>query len=74
MKQGISIELNNVNSIFEEAIEHGILSSVENDENYVGMFMYMYTKDETGTHFFKHKETRKYGFDKSSIIDACKTC
>lgn len=57
------------NEIFDEAIKKGILSSDTNAENYVGMFMYMYTID--GVHYFKHIQTRKYGYDAHTIVNAC---
>ena len=56
--------------IFDSAIKEGVLSDNEQDKNYAGNFMYMYT--DNGVHYFKHSITRKYGYNKETIIEACK--
>ncbi len=61
--------LGNYDEIFDNAIKDGILSDNINDEIYAGNFMYMYS--EKGMHYFKHKMTRKYGYDKETIKKAC---
>ena len=61
--------LDNYEKIFDNAIEKGIFSDNEEDDIYVGNFMYMYSEGER--HYFKHKITRRYGSDKQSIKDAC---
>ena len=61
---------NDSQKAFEEALEAGILTHNEGDKNFVGDFMYMGTKK--GVHQFKHIETRKYGFDLESLIEAGK--
>lgn len=61
--------LNNYEEIFDNAIKEGILSNSEKDKNYAGNFMYMYT--EGNVHYFKHSITRRYGYDKHTIEEAC---
>ena len=61
--------LDNYKEVFDNAIKEGILSENENDKIYAGNFMYMHT--DNGVHYFKHIITRKYGYDKETIKDAC---
>ncbi len=61
--------LENSQEIFQNAIKEGILSANENDKIYAGNFMYMYSQD--GTHYFKHRLTRKYGYNKETILNTC---
>ena len=62
--------LDQYDQIFEDAIKNGILSDIKSDKNYVGYFMYMYSNN--GIPYFKHKMTRKYGYDIDTILMACK--
>ncbi len=64
------IEFINPQEAFSKAIATKILSENKTDSNFVGNFMYMGTKN--GVHQFKHIDTRKYGFDYQTIIDATK--
>ena len=61
--------LKNYDDIFEEAIKNGIFSKDEKEKTYVGYFMYMYTEKEK--HYFKHKVTRRYGYDRETILSSC---
>lgn len=61
--------LENHKEIFDNAIKAGILSNNEADAIYAGNFMYMYSENDK--HFFKNKNTRKYGFDKETILNTC---
>lgn len=56
------------NQAFEEAIKDEILSAQKSAFNFAGNFMYMYTIDKV--HYFKNIMTRKYGYDKESILKA----
>ena len=55
---------------FAEATKNQILSTNENDSNFAGNFMYMWTQE--GKNYFKNIATRKYGFDHQTILDATK--
>ena len=48
----------NPDQAFDDAIKAGQLTNNPSDNNYAGLYMYMYT-DETGDHF-KNINTRKY--------------
>lgn len=54
---------------FEEAINTGILSADETAQNFAGNFMYMHSRD--GINYFKNIITRKYGYDKETILSTC---
>ncbi|MBM5783003.1 MAG: hypothetical protein FJ368_06270 [Pelagibacterales bacterium] len=58
----------NPEEAFQKAIEKGILSSNENDKDYAGNFMYMYS--ENGKDYFKNIITKKYGFDRNTILES----
>ena len=64
-------EIINPQEAFEHAIASNILSINQTDLNYVGGFMYMYSKE--GRHYFKNIITRKYGFDHQTILEATKS-
>lgn len=51
---------------FEEVISSGILSDDETTQNFAGNFMYMYSRD--GINYFKNINTRRYGYDKETIM------
>ena len=63
-------EMINPQEAFEQAIASNILSANQANLNYVGGFMYMYSKE--GRHYFKNIITRKYGFDYETIIETTK--
>jgi hypothetical protein len=69
MENNIEILNDLSDKIFEDAIKNGILSDIESDKNYAGYFMYMYSINNI--HYFKHKMTRKYGYDYDTIMEAC---
>ena len=58
----------NSKEAFETAIKDGILSDNEADANFAGNFMYMWTKE--GVNYFKNIVTRKYGYDRETIMEA----
>ena len=65
------IEFIDPQEAFSQAIAIKILSENKTDLNFAGNFMYMGTKN--GVHQFKHIDTRKYGFDYQTILDATKS-
>ncbi len=58
----------NSKEAFEQAIENGILSAREEEQDFAGNFMYMYSLE--GVHYFKNRITRKYGYDRETIIQS----
>ena len=58
----------NSQEVFRNAINNCILSSNPSKPNYAGNFMYMHSQDNID--YFKHKLTRRYGYDKESIKNA----
>ena len=44
-------------SVFRAAIRHGVLSGDPADARYAGRYMYLF-HDETGTAWFKHRDSR----------------
>ena len=64
----ITEKLNFIDSkkAFEDAINAGILSDDETAVDFAGNFMYMHSRD--GVNYFKNIITRKYGYDKETIL------
>jgi hypothetical protein len=58
----------NPKEAFQQAIDKGILSPKESDQDFAGNFMYMYTQEEVN--YFKNVVTRKYGHDRKTILEA----
>lgn len=48
----------NANSLFEQAIQQGVLSYDPTAPNYAGKYMYM--QSNGSIHYFKNIDTRKY--------------
>ena len=58
----------NPKEAFEQAIEKGILSAREEEQDFAGNFMYMYSLE--GVYYFKNRITRKYGHNRDTIIQS----
>lgn len=58
----------NRQEVFQKAIQKGILSPNKDDADFAGNFMYMYS--ENGKDYFKNINTRKYCFDRKTVLES----